>query len=147
VQVSFAEAEGARGGVRAIPIKTRADIERELSALRAGALGAAASAPAPPPARGVAAAAPAGDIDRRLLDIVGGEGLPRQEYRRKGSARVPAELLRKASALHVNVVVEGVDGEEQTLADVVLVRLVDSRRADRLSIHLDLELKPTPEPR
>jgi hypothetical protein len=139
VQISFADAESGRAGMRAIPIKSRADIERELADLRGRALGGAAALPAPAPTP--VHAAPSRDIDRRLKDLMGADGGARQDYKRKGSAAVPADVLRRASAVHVHLVVEGENGEEETLRDVVLVRLVDSRRLDRLSLHLELEVK------
>lgn len=78
-------------------------------------------------------------VDRRLQDILLPDRDARPEVKRKVSLDVPADLLRTSPALRLHLGFEG-DSGEAMIRDAVTVRL-SGKRLDRLTLHLDLELK------
>ena len=115
-----------------IPIKTkgRVDIGQELEKLR--------SITAAPPAR--PAPSPASrELEKRLQDLVPSQSA-RQEVRRKASLEVPGRLLKGASSMKIHLGFDG-DGEGEMVRDAVTVTLVGNRRLERLTLHIELDIK------
>jgi signal recognition particle receptor subunit beta len=132
VRVEFAEQDtGEHQIVR--PVKTQAtvDIQKELEGLRAMATAAAAKAPAPGPSR---------EMERRLQDVLVREAEARQDVKRKASLEVPGRLLKDASAMKIHLAF-GEDGQEELVRDAVTVKLVGNRRLERLTLHIELEIR------
>jgi signal recognition particle receptor subunit beta len=102
-------------------------IQGELQKLRASAV-AAAAPPRPTP----------------RVDISPGEGV-REEVKRKASVEVSAGLLKDAGAVRVQLVFEGGGGGEDAVADALTVKLPGNRRLERLTLHLDVEVKAKPD--
>ena len=130
VPVEFAEEDTGTHDVRAVRTQALGDIHAELEKLRA----IAAATPARPQAT-----AGRMDIDRRLQQMLTPEGAARQDIKRKASLEVPSEVLKSASALRVQVAFTNDDGE--TLQEAVVIPLGGNRRLERVSLHLDLEIK------
>jgi signal recognition particle receptor subunit beta len=130
VALEFAEEDTGKHQVRAVATKGRVDIHQELEKLRA-----MAAAPAPR-----AASRASRDVERRLQDLLVPGQSARQEIKRKASVEVPGELLRDASALKIHLGLD-VDGGEESVPEAVIVKLPGGRRLERLTLHLDLEIK------
>jgi small GTP-binding protein len=130
VALEFAEEDTDKHQVRAVPTKGRVDIHQELANLRA-------MAAAPPPRQ---AHRGSREVERRLQDIMLPEQGARQEIKRKAIVEVPASLLRDASALKVHLGLD-VAGGEESVPEAVTVKLSGNRRLERLTLHLDLEIK------
>ena len=115
------------------PVKTKAtvDIQKELENLRAMATAAAARTPAPGPSR---------EMERRLQDVLVREAEARQDVKRKASLEVPGRLLKDASAMKIHLAF-GEDGQEELVRDAVTVKLVGNRRLERLTLHIELEIR------
>jgi signal recognition particle receptor subunit beta len=120
-------------GKHVVAVKTRGhlDIQNELEKLRASTVGAAGRAAAPGGSR---------QIEKRLQDILVPEQAARQDVRRKASIEVPAQLLKGASSLRIHLGFDG-EGAEESVRDAVTVKLMGSRRLERLTLHLELEIK------
>ncbi len=122
-------------GKHLVPVKTRGhlDIQRELENLRTATVGTA-------PARSAGPAPPSPEIEKRLQDILVPERSARQEVRRKASLEVPGRLLKGASSMRIHL---GFDGEqdEEFVRDAVTVKLLGSRRLERLTLHIELDIK------
>jgi mutual gliding-motility protein MglA len=130
-ELEFAEEDTDKHEVRAVRTKGRLDIREELEKLRA-----IAAAPAP---RHTASHA-SREVERRLQDILAPEQGARQDIKRKASVEVPASLLKGASALKIHLGLDGEQGEE-SVPEAVIVKLPANRRLERLTLHLDLEIK------
>ena len=132
LEVEFAEEDTGKYAVRRVRTRAALDIQAELEKLRTMA---AATAPA-------RAASPANheEVDRLFQDLAGSDRDRRQEVRRRASLDVPAALLAGASDLRLRVSFVR-DGQEEPLEGGVVVKLSGHRRLERLSLHLDLELK------
>jgi signal recognition particle receptor subunit beta len=115
-----------------VPVKTKAsvDIGKELEKLRA----LAATAPPRP-----APSAASRDLERRLADLVPSQ-TPRQEVRRKASVEVPSRLLKGASAMKIHLGFDG-EGDEEFVRDALTVTLVGNQRLERLTLHIELDIK------
>jgi signal recognition particle receptor subunit beta len=132
VRVEFAEQDtGEHQNVRAVKTKATVDIQKELEGLRAMATAAAARAPAPGPSR---------EMERRLQDVLVREAEARQDVKRKASLEVPGRLLKDASAMKIHLAF-GEDGREELVRDAVTVKLVGNRRLERLTLHIELEIR------
>jgi signal recognition particle receptor subunit beta len=131
LSLEFAEDDTAKHSLRPVTTRGHLDIQRQLEELRAMTVGRAVRLARPAVTRGV---------DRRLEEILVSERESRPEVKRKASIDVPAELLRGSSAVRLHVAFDGDTGEE-TIEDVVTVKLAGNRRLDRLTLHLDIELK------
>jgi signal recognition particle receptor subunit beta len=116
-----------------VPVKTRGqvDIGRELEKLRAMASAAAPPRPAPSPV--------SKDLEKRLQSLVPGQ-TPRQEVRRKASVEVPGRLLKNASSMKIHLGFDG-EGAEEFVRDAVTVSLVGNKRLERLTLHIELDIK------
>jgi signal recognition particle receptor subunit beta len=130
LQLEFAEEDTDQHEVRAVPIKGQNDILRELENLRTVT---AAPALAPRPAR-------SREIEKRLQDMLTPDTASRQEVKRKASMEVPAELLKGTGDLKIHLGFEGEDGEE-VVREALTVRLGANRKLERLTLHIDLEIK------
>jgi signal recognition particle receptor subunit beta len=131
VPVEFAEEDTGKHIVRAVKTKGQVDIQRELEGLRS--IAAASRSPG-------AGNASAKALERRLQDILVLDQDQRQELKRKASLEVPSHLLRSTGSLRVHLAFDGDDGE-QVVHDAVSVKLVGNRRLERLTLHIDLEIK------
>jgi signal recognition particle receptor subunit beta len=132
VRVEFAEQDtGEHQIVRPVKTKASVDIQKELEGLRAMATAAAARGPAPGPSR---------EMERRLQDVLVREAEARQDVKRKASLEVPGRLLKDASAMKIHLAF-GEDGQEELVRDAVTVKLVGNRRLERLTLHIELEIR------
>jgi small GTP-binding protein len=116
-----------------VPVETKGhvDIGRELEKLRA----LTTAAPARP-----AASSGTREVEKRLRDILVTEQGARQEFRRKASVEVPIKLLKGASAMKIQVAFDG-QGDEEGVRDALTVNLVGNRRLERLTLHIELDIK------
>jgi signal recognition particle receptor subunit beta len=117
---------------RVVPIKTKGqvDIGQELEKLRAMTTAVPAK-PAPTSA--------SRQLERRLQELVPSQ-TPRQELRRKASVEIPSHLLKGASSMKIHLGFDG-DGEEELVRDALTVTLVGNRRLERLTLHIELDIK------
>jgi signal recognition particle receptor subunit beta len=129
--LEFAEEDTDKHQVRAVRTKGRLDIRDELEKLRAMASAPALRAPASRASR---------EVERRLQDLLVPEQGGRQEIRRKASVEVPSSLLKRAAALKIHLGLEG-GGDEESMPEAVTVKLSGNGRLERLTLHLDLEIK------
>jgi signal recognition particle receptor subunit beta len=115
-----------------VPVKTKGsvDIGQELEKLRAMAATAPAKPPPSPASR---------DLERRLADLVPSQS-PRQEVRRKASVEVPSRLLKGASSMKIHLGFDG-EGDEELVREALTVTLVGNRRLERLTLHIELDIK------
>jgi len=115
-----------------IPLQTkgRVDIGQELEKLRAMTTAAPAR-----PSRSPASQA----LEKRLQDLVPSQSA-RQEVRRKASLEVPGRLLKGASSMRIHLGFDG-EGDEEMVRDAVTVTLVGNRRLERLTLHIELDIK------
>jgi signal recognition particle receptor subunit beta len=132
VRVEFAEeVTGEHSRLRPVRTKAQVDIQKELEGLRAMTTAAAARAPV---------AGPAHEMERRLQDVLVREAEARQDVRRKASLEVPGRLLKEFSAMKIHLAF-GEDGQEEVVRDAVSVKLVGNRRLERLTLHIELEIR------
>jgi signal recognition particle receptor subunit beta len=117
---------------RVVPIKTKGqvDIGRELEKLRA----MTTTAPVKP-----APSAVSRQLERRLQELVPSQ-MPRQEMRRKASVEIPSHLLKSASSMKIHLGFDG-EGDEELIRDALTVTLVGNRRLERLTLHIELDIK------
>jgi mutual gliding-motility protein MglA len=128
VSVEFAEEDTGKHAVRPVETKGGIYIQQELEKLRA-------LAGVNKPAGGAGTK----EIAKRLQDIMVPDAGARQEVKRKASLEIPAHLLKNASALRIHLGFDGAGGED--VKDALVVKLVGNRRLERLTLHLDLEIK------
>ena len=135
VPVEFAEEDSEKHQVRAVQTKAKRDIERELEGLRliATAPSSRSSSSTSPPSK---------DLEKRLQDLLPAQD-SKQEVKRKVSLEVPGHLLKDASAMKIHLAFDG-QGPEELVRDAVTVKLVGNRRLERLTLHIDLEIKGKP---
>ena len=131
LRVEFAEEDTDKHRVRAVPTMGNVDIQQELQNLRAMAL-------ATPHKPATAVRDPA--VDKLFQDLMVSDKDARQEVKRKASLEVPARYLKGLSDLKLQIVFEH-DGKKDVLEEAVEVKLVGTRRLERLMLRLDLELK------
>jgi signal recognition particle receptor subunit beta len=115
-----------------VPIKTkgRVDIGQELEKLRAITTAAPARPSRSPASR---------ELEKRLQDLVPSHSA-RQEVRRKASLEVPGRLLKGASSMRIHLGFDG-EGDGEMVRDAVTVTLVGNRRLERLTLHIELDIK------
>jgi hypothetical protein len=131
LSLEFAEDDTAKHAVRPVATRGHLDIQKQLEELRAMTAARPVRSARPASSRGV---------ERRLEEILIPDRDSRPEVKRKASVEVPTDLLRGSSAIRLHVAFDGETGEE-TIEDVVTVKLAGNRRLDRLTLHLDIELK------
>jgi hypothetical protein len=135
IEIEFAEEPVGNQDVRAVRTRGALDIEAELQKLRAMTVSATRRAPAPEsPGRSA--------IDKRLQDMIGTHGT-RQDVKRKASVEVPGYLLKESGTLRVHLAFEG-PGPEEIVRDAVIIRLGPSQKLERLTLHIDLDVKGKP---
>jgi mutual gliding-motility protein MglA len=130
MKVEFAEEDTDKHAVRAVSTKEQVDIQEELHKLRSLTEGG----PAKGPARGEK------DVDKLFQQLLVSDKDARQDVKRKATLEVPSKLLKGASDLRIHVAFTR-DGQEEVVKDAVTVKLIGNRRLERLTLHLDLELK------
>jgi mutual gliding-motility protein MglA len=128
-EVEFAEQDTSKMVLR--PVETRAvgDIHEQLEKLRT-----IAATPSPK-----AAASPT-NLEKRLANMLVPDSGAHQEVKRKAALEIPAKLLKGASGVRLQLVIDGEGGEDYT-CEALNVRLVGNRRLERLLLRLDLEIK------
>jgi len=131
LRVEFAEEDTDKHTVRAVRTRGNLDIHQELENLRAMAL----SSPAK-----TATAVRDPVVDKLFQDLMVSDKDARQEVKRKASVEVPARYLKNLSDLRLQLVFEH-DGKKDVVEEAVAVKLVGTRRLERLTLRLDLELK------
>ena len=131
LQVEFAEEDTDKHAVRPVRTKGNVDIVKELEKLRT-----MTSATAKP-----ATAVRDREVDRLFQDLMGSDRDARQDVKRKASVDVPARLLKGLSDLRIHLAFNH-EGKQEVVEDAVTVKLVGTnKRLERLTLHLDLELK------
>jgi hypothetical protein len=129
VPLEFAE-EDVDQTLRPVATKGTVDIHEELEKLRTmTGVGATKTA-----------AGGSKEVEKRLQDMLVSDRDATQEVKRKATLEVPAHLLKGSSAMKIHVAFDG-NGAEQMLRDAITVKLVGNRRLQRLTLHIDLELK------
>jgi signal recognition particle receptor subunit beta len=136
IELEFAEEAAGEQAVRAVKTKGALDIQAELEKLRMITL--APPRPAPPPADSPGRNA----IEKRLQDMIGTYGA-RQDIKRKASIEVPNGLLKESGNLRVHLAFDG-PGPEEIVRDAVIIRLGGNRKLERLTLHIDLEVRAKP---
>ena len=131
LRVEFAEEDTDKYKVRPVPTKGNLDIHKELENLRAMALASPAKVP-------TAVRDPV--VDKLFQDLMVSDKDARQEVKRKASVEVPARYLKNLSDLRLQLVFEH-DGKKDVVEEALAVKLVGTRRLERLTLRLDLELK------
>ena len=126
-RIEFAEEDTAKH-MRPVVTRDQLDIHEELEKLRTVAAAPRVSSPVP-----------LREVERRLLDMLATDADVRQDFKRKAAVDVPATLLKGSSIVRVHIGFD--DGKEEVVRDVVTLRLAGNRRLERLTLHLDLELK------
>jgi signal recognition particle receptor subunit beta len=136
IELEFAEESAGEQAVRRVKTKGALDIQAELEKLRAMTLVPKAPAPPPPESPGRNA------IERRLQDMIGTYGA-RQDIKRKASIEVPNGLLKSSGTLRLHLGFDG-PGPEEIVRDAVIIRLGENRKLERLTLHIDLDVKGKP---
>src|SRR5262249_45281270 len=129
VKVEFAEEDTDKHAVRAVSTKESVDIQEELHKLRSLTEG-----PAKGRVRGEK------EVDKLFQQLLVSDKDARQDVKRKATLAVPPKPLKGASGLRIQVAFTR-DGQEEVVKDAVTVKLIGNRRLERLTLHLDLELK------
>src|SRR5262245_11791297 len=134
--VEFAEEDTGRHKVRPVATKAQVDIHHELEKLR--------TLTSTPKARG-GAGAHAGDVERRVMerriqDILVLDRDARQEVKRKMSVEVLQDVLKSSTGLRLHLALDSPEGEH-VVKDTLTVKLVGNRKLERLTLHLEIELK------
>jgi len=130
VRVEFAEEDTGKHEVRAVETKGHVDIQAELERLRA--LTSTRSV--------TVATRDERSTDRRLQDMLVSDRDSKQELRRKNTVAVPTRALKSASGLRLHLVFDTENGEE-VIEDALVLKLTANKKLERLTLHLDLELK------
>ena len=133
LEVDFAEEDTGKYSLRRVTILAPVDIQAELAKLRRMTTSAAPQRRAPTVVRR--------ELDRQVEDLAASNLDRRQELRRKVSLDAPAALLKSPSDLRVRLAFVGADGKEEALEGGVTVKLKGGRRLERVTLHLDLELR------
>jgi small GTP-binding protein len=136
IKLEFAEEDAGEQVVRAVKTKGALDIQAELEKLRAITI--APPRPAPPPADSPGRNA----IEKRLQDMIGTYGA-RQDIKRKATIEVPNGLLKGSGTMRVHLAFDG-PGPEEIVRDAVIIRLGVNQKLERLTLHIDLEVRAKP---
>ncbi len=133
VPLEFAEDDSGEHRVRPVATKASVDIQHELAKLRdlAGMTGVRKT-PSGPPA----------SLDKRLQDILATDPGLRQDVKRKASIDVPR--MKGVTGVKVHLEFEGETGST-LVRDALAIPLVGTKRLERLSLHLDLDVKSKSE--
>jgi signal recognition particle receptor subunit beta len=131
-EVEFAEEETGKIGVRPVETRGTVDIHEQLEKLRT-----IAATPSP---KTPASASGSKGLEKRLADMLVPDSGNQQEVKRKASLEVPARLLKTASGLRLQLLLDGETAEEFE-CEALNIRLVGNRRLERLVLRLDLEIR------
>jgi len=131
LKVEFAEEDTDKHVERPVRTMARVDIKKELEELRAMTTGGAVRPPTAVRDR---------EVDKLFQDLMVSDKDARQEVKRKAAVEVPARLLKGLSDVRIHLAFNH-EGQEEVLQDAVTVKLVGTKRLERLTLHLDLELK------
>jgi len=136
LKVEFAEEDPERHVVRPVSTKGNVDIQDALAKLRTSV----ATMPAKP-AVPVKAAPPT--LDRRLQDVLGAVAdETRQDVRKKVTVDVPADLLRGATAVKIQVVLERSGSDiPLPLPEPIVLKYSATKKLERVNVRVDLEIK------
>jgi signal recognition particle receptor subunit beta len=130
IQVEFAEEDTGKVSVRPVATKGTTDIGQELEKLRRH--------PRTRPSK----------VATSIRHPTGGKTPPevslrdrnaRQEVQRRAALDLPPHLLKGLTDLRIHLGFDR-DGREEILRDAVRLTLVGTRRLEKLSVHLDLDL-------
>jgi len=130
IQVEFAEEDTGKVSVRPVATKGTTDIGQELEKLRRH--------PRTRPSK----------VATSVRHPTGGKTPPevslpdrnaRQEVQRRAALDLPPHLLKGLTDLRIHLGFDR-DGREEILRDAVRLTLVGTRRLEKLSVHLDLDL-------
>jgi mutual gliding-motility protein MglA len=130
LHVEFAEEDTDKHVVRPVRTKGNVDITKELEKLR--------TVPAPesrPPT-----AVRDRDVDKLFADLMVSDKESRQDVKRKAAVDVPAHLLKGLSDVRIHLAFTH-EGKQEVVEDAVVVKVMGTKRLERLTLHLDLELK------
>ena len=130
LEVDFAEEDTDKHVVRPVRTKGNVDIVKELEKLRTITS---------TPGKGATAVRDR-EVDRLFQDLMVTDKDARQDVKRKASVDVPARLLKGLSDVRIHLAFTR-DGKSEVVEDAVTVKLVGTKRLERLTLHLDLELK------
>jgi len=131
LRVEFAEEDTDKVKVRAVRTKGSIDITQELEKLRALTTDRKVKTPTAVRDR---------DADVLVTGTGPADRDASQEVTRKTALEVPEHLLKGLTDLRIHLGFDR-DGREEILRDAVRVTLVGTRRLQKLSVHLDLDLK------
>jgi len=132
LQVEFAEEDTDKHAVRPVRTKGNVDIVKELEKLRTLTTSSAAKQ---------ATAVRDREVDRLFQDLMVSDRDSRQDVKRKAAVEVPARLLKGLSDVRIHLAFTH-EGKQEVVEDAVTVKLVGTnKRLERLTLHLDLELK------
>ena len=131
LHVEFAEEDTDKHVVRPVRTKGNVDITKELEKLR--------TVPAPEATRSPAAARDR-DVDKLFADLMVSDRESRQDVKRKAAVDVPAHLLKGLSDVRIHLAFTH-EGKQEVVEDAVVVKVMGTKRLERLTLHLDLELK------
>jgi signal recognition particle receptor subunit beta len=131
IQVEFAEEDTAKLTVRPVATKGNTDIGQELEKLRR-------QPQARPPK--VATSVRDSNGEETPPEIAPRERDARQEVQRKATLDVAPHLLKGLTDLRIHLGFDR-DGREEILRDAVRLSLVGTRRLEKLSVRLELDLR------
>ncbi len=132
LQVEFAEEDTDKHAVRPVRTKGNVDIVKELEKLRTMTTSSVAK-----PATAVRDR----EVDKLFQDLMLSDRDSRQDVKRKAVVEVPARLLKGLSDVRIHLAFNH-EGKQEVVEDAVTVKLVGTnKRLERLTLHLDLELK------
>jgi hypothetical protein len=130
MHVEFAEEDTDKHVVRPVRTRGNVDITKELEKLR--------TVPAPEATRPPASARDR-DVDKLFQDLVSDKE-SRQDVKRKAAVDVPARLLKGMSDVRIHLAFTH-EGKQEVVEDAVVIKVMGTKRLERLTLHLDLELK------
>ncbi len=128
--MEFAEEDTDKHVVRPVRTKGNVDITKELEKLR--------TVPAPesrPPT-----AVRDREVDKLFADLMVSDKESRQDVKRKAAVDVPAHLLKGLSDVRIHLAFTH-EGKQEVVEDAMVVKVMGTKRLERLTLHLDLELK------
>ena len=135
VPVEFAEEDTDQHRVRPVQTKGSVDVHQELEKLRALANTPIPGRASTPKAR------KSSELERKLKDVITSvsDSPPRLELKRKAGLFVPVSALRGASALRVQLTLDGED--DSWSQEAITLHLIGNRKLDRLTLRLEIDLR------
>jgi hypothetical protein len=130
LHVEFAEEDTDKHVVRPVRTKGNVDITKELEKLRT----------VPTPETRPPTAVRDRDVDKLFADLMVSDKESRQDVKRKAAVDVPARLLKGLSDVRIHLAFTH-EGKQEVVEDAMIVKVMGTKRLERLTLHLDLELK------